>query len=171
MFAKGDGFRDVEPCLVDVVLTNSSTFSGTIQRPRSKTLHEYLNNENRFVEVEMFTGALLQVNKAAIASCEQRDIPRADQLSLSIRRADVYHPYGTLGLNSTASKDQVREAYRARMRLYHGDRYASIELPAEVLHYLDDMAKRVNAAYRDAMAALAEPEPEAKTARRPSKAL
>ncbi|MEZ5855680.1 MAG: J domain-containing protein [Hyphomicrobiaceae bacterium] len=170
MFAKGDGFRDVEPCLVDITLTNNANYSGTIQRPRSKTLHEYLNSEIRFVEVELFTGAVMQVNKAAIASCEQRDLPRADQLALSIRRADVYQPYGTLGVDMNASKEQVREAYRTRMRLYHGDRYANIELPHEVVSYLDDMAKRVNAAYRDAMAAFVEPEPEVKPARRPTRA-
>jgi hypothetical protein len=151
MFSKSDGFRDVETCIVSITLSNNSSCSGNVQKPRSKTFTEYLNNGSQFLEIELFTGAVVNISKTAIVSCEVRDVPRADQLALMIRKAHVYHPLGTLGIKEIESREQVREAYKARMRLYHGDKYASLDLPTEVMRYLDDMAKRVNAAYQDAM--------------------
>ena len=41
----------------------------------------------------------------------------------------------------------MREAYLKLAKVYHPDRYAAAELPAEVREYLSAMARRVNAAY------------------------
>ncbi|MFV0299080.1 MAG: DnaJ family molecular chaperone [Hyphomicrobiaceae bacterium] len=168
MFSNGEVYRDLEPCVVSVTLTTGAIHGGTIQKPRSKSLHDYLNSEGNFVEMELFTGTIVQIAKSSISICEQRDVPKADQLNMMVRRAERYHPYGTLGLKADTTKEETREAYRGLMRLYHGDRYATVELPPEVVHYLDDMAKRVNLAYRDIMTILTEAENATKASQRTS---
>ena len=46
-----------------------------------------------------------------------------------------------------ASWDEVRQAYLRLAKAYHADRYASVDLPGEVREYLQQMSRRVNAAY------------------------
>ena len=52
-----------------------------------------------------------------------------------------------LGLEKGAAFDNIRDAYHRLSKLYHPDRYASIELPREVKTYLEGMSKNVNAAF------------------------
>ena len=42
---------------------------------------------------------------------------------------------------------EIREAYFALAKVYHPDRYATAELPTEVIEYLFAMARRINAAH------------------------
>ena len=44
-------------------------------------------------------------------------------------------------------KDEIRQAYFALAKSYHPDRYATAELPTEVIEYLFAMARRINAAH------------------------
>ena len=154
MFSKGDSYRDVVMCSVSITMTSGVVMNGIIQRPRAKKLVEYLNDGTMFLEVELYDGATVQVSKASIAHCQIRDVPKAEQLALAVRRADVYHPIGTLGLDTLQSKDAIRQAYRNKIRLYHADHYAGVELPEEVSAYLQEMAQRLNMAYADAMSLL-----------------
>jgi hypothetical protein len=155
MFAKGgDGYRDVVMCGVTITLTSGTLLSGVIQRPRSKKLGEYLNDDTKFIEIELYDGAIVQVAKTTIEQCALREVPKADQLANTIHRSDVYHPMGTLGLESLPSKEAIQQAYRARISQYHQDKYAGVNLPAEVMAYLQDMTVRINTAYTDALAML-----------------
>ena len=152
MFSRSEEFRDVELCVVDVVLVNSRRYSGVVERPRTKSLTEFLNNGSLFIQVELFNGAVMNLCKNAIVFCELRDVSKAEQLALSLRRTDLYHPLNVLGLKGPSNKEVFRQAYLQKMRLYHADRYANMELPTEVTCYLSEMAKRINAAYKDALA-------------------
>jgi len=79
-------------------------------------------------------------------------VPRiATNLSVAARDANVDNPLTILGLKTAETREQVREAYLSRIRLYHSDRYGGIDLPREVQEHISEMAKRINAAYRDAL--------------------
>ena len=64
-----------------------------------------------------------------------------------MRDADGFDPNAILGLPLGARFEDVRAAYLAKAKTYHPDRYANAELPEEVKRYLEDMARRVNAAF------------------------
>ncbi len=148
---RSDVYRDLVKCSVAIELGSGELLLGVIEKPRSKKLLEFLNNGELFVELQLFEGPLVQVAKAAILTCEQRTGSKADHLSAGITATDVDNPLVVLGLEAVESKEQIRQAYLDRMRLYHSDRYGGIELPREVAEYMVSMSKRINGAYRDAL--------------------
>ncbi len=154
MFAKGDGYRDVVMCAVTVSTTSGTLLSGVIPRPRLKKLNDFLNETTMFIEIELYDGTVAQLAKTAIEQIALREVPKADQLATAIHRSDVFHPIGTLGLEQLSSKEAVQQAYRSRISQYHQDKYAGVNLPPEVMAYLQDMTVRINTAYTDALAML-----------------
>ena len=56
-------------------------------------------------------------------------------------------PLQTLGLPVGASEEQIKAAYDALRREYNPDRYARVGLPKDVLQYVIDKSKRIDAAY------------------------
>jgi hypothetical protein len=55
-------------------------------------------------------------------------------------------PYQILGLKASASKDEIRKAYREAVKLYHPDKYQS--LPPKLRESSTEITKALNAAYR-----------------------
>jgi curved DNA-binding protein CbpA len=74
-------------------------------------------------------------------------VPRPANIAQRLRDLDGFDPYAILGLQRGASFDETRSAYHGLAKTYHPDRYATAELPTEVISYLAGMARRVNAAY------------------------
>jgi DnaJ like chaperone protein len=62
---------------------------------------------------------------------------------------DTFDPYAVLGVPRNASYEDVRKAYRHRVRAYHPDNFAGIEVPREVLEYVTAMFTRLTSAYRE----------------------
>ena len=56
-------------------------------------------------------------------------------------------PHQILAVAPGAPWLAVREAYLRLAKAYHPDRFSGMELPKEVLEYLDAKARRINVAY------------------------
>ena len=64
------------------------------------------------------------------------------------RLAGFCHASGDVGMGFPAfealhTRDEIRQAYFAQAKVYHPDRYATAELPTEVIEYLFAMARRI----------------------------
>jgi hypothetical protein len=149
---RSEGYRDLVKCSVEIELSSGKMLLGVVEKPRAKSFADFMNGAGAFLEVHLYDSSVVQVSKASILVCRQRTEPRADSLNSAMNGADVANPLVILGIKAAESRDQVRRAYLSRMRLYHSDRYGGIELPPEVLDHLENMAKRINVAYRDALA-------------------
>lgn len=149
---RSEGYRDLVKCSVSIELCNGRLLMGIVEKPRSKSLTDYFNNGEPFFDVALVDGSHVQVAKSAIATCELMTTAKSDPLKSASTANDADNPLTILGLQSLESKEQVRQAYLARVRLYHSDRYGGIELPAEVIEHMEQMTKRINAAYRSALA-------------------
>ena len=149
---RSESYRDLVKCPVEVELVNGKTLRGVLERPRSKILSVFINSDDTFLELQLFDGSAVQVAKASILTCRERVAAKADPLASSVKVADGDNPLAVLGIKAAESREQVRQAYLARMRLYHSDRYGGIELPPEVQSHMESMTKRINVAYRDALA-------------------
>jgi DnaJ-domain-containing protein 1 len=108
---------------------------------------EVLNGPGGFIEFEPYGGERSFIAKAQIASVRLLGVPRVPNLNARLRDLDGFDPFAVLGLSPGASRDEIRQAYVAVAKRYHPDRYASAELPTEVIEYLFAMARRINAAY------------------------
>ncbi|MBS0242480.1 MAG: J domain-containing protein [Proteobacteria bacterium] len=149
---RAEGYRDLVKVSVEIELNTSKVLLGIMEKPRSKSLIDYMNGSEPFIELHHFEGSVLQVAKASILYCRQRDNEKADPLGSMLKSADVDNPLTVLGIKAAESKEQVRQAYLARMRMYHSDRYGGIDLPSEVVQHMATMTKRISVAYRDALA-------------------
>ena len=74
-------------------------------------------------------------------------VPKLPNLWPGRRGLDGFDPFAVLGVAPGATREEIRQAYFAQAKVYHPDRYATAELPTEVIEYLFAMARRINAAH------------------------
>ncbi len=130
---------------VILILTDGTELKGRLAVPGGRGLADILNGTMQFVEFEEYAGARTFLAKHAIAQIRLATPSRGQGLP-RMRDTDGFDPYAILGLPLGARFEDVR------------DRYASAELPDEVKRYLEDVARRINAAF----SALEEPHQQAR---------
>jgi DnaJ-domain-containing protein 1 len=110
-------------------------------------MHELINREEPFIDVESHDGERFVIAKTAIKSVKPRDIPVAKDLGQRIEDKNGFDPHRVLGVSKEQAPDAVHQAYLALVQQYHPDRFASIQLPKEVGEYIAAMSRRINMAY------------------------
>ena len=143
--SKGDTV-DTSGVSVVLTLTDGTELKGRLAVPTGRSMGEILNGTAQFIEFEEYAGARTFLAKHAIGHIRLASPPRGQGLA-RMRDADGFDPHAILGLPLGARFEDVRSAYLAKAKTYHPDRYANAELPEEVKRYLEDMARRVNAAF------------------------
>jgi hypothetical protein len=133
---------------VEITLAGGETVSGRATLAKGKAIHRLLDGEERFVYVEGFDGEAQFIAKAEIKAVKVIATQRPRALSLSVPDASGFDPYRLLSVEKGAPWDDIRAAYHRMSKIYHPDRFESIELPAEVRAYLEAMAKEINVAFR-----------------------
>jgi hypothetical protein len=143
--SKGDTVDTLGVSVV-LTLTDGAELKGRLAVPTGRSMAEILNGTAQFVEFEEYAGARMHLAKHAIGHIRLASPPRGQGLA-RMRDADGFDPHAILGLPLGAPFENVRAAYLAKAKTYHPDRYANAELPDEVKRYLEDMARRINAAF------------------------
>lgn len=131
----------------EITLSDNEVLSGHFLISSARAFADVLNSEMQFFEFEPFEGERRFISKQSIRAVKLLDVPAANGLESRGPIVGEFEPYGALGLKRDAHWDEVRQAYLRLAKAYHADRYASVELPAEVRTYLQQMSRRVNAAY------------------------
>jgi hypothetical protein len=132
---------------VDIDLTDGRSLSGNLVVSRSKDVHAVLNGPDPFLVFEPFGGARQYIAKSMLAGLRVHRTENAPRLQSTIPSANDFDPHRILGVARDAVKEEIREAFVAQSKAYHPDRYATAELPGEVVAYLEGMSRRINAAY------------------------
>lgn len=160
MFERNKVDNNPEPSAVpcEITFTDGEVIKGKVLVPISRTLADILNGTGSFLEFEPYGGERSWISKTQIANLKPVGIPKAPNLRARVRVLDDFDPHMILGVSSDTDWDAIRTAYVRLSKVYHPDRYASAELPAEVRDYLAAMVRRINAAH-DALQA---PRQEAK---------
>lgn len=133
---------------VEVVLASGEKVAGRAVLASGKAVHKLLDGDDSFIYLEGFDGEGSFVPKAEIRGLKVMNNVPAQTTVLRIPDARNFEPYRVLGLEKGASFDEIRDAHRRLSKLYHPDRYASVDLPAEVKVYFESMTRNVNAAFR-----------------------
>jgi DnaJ-domain-containing protein 1 len=110
-------------------------------------LPELIAREERFLDCESLDGERFILSKAAVKLVRNREIAEVKDLNDLVQDKNGFDPYRILKVEKGHKPGAVREAYHAQVRIYHPDRFASIELPQEVNNYLTAMIRRINMAY------------------------
>ncbi|MGF1650188.1 MAG: DnaJ family molecular chaperone [Hyphomicrobiaceae bacterium] len=138
----------VHTVLVEISLDDGTARIGRAALEQGRSVHALLNGSGPFLYVESLDGDADFLPKARIAALKlvKPIEPRVlNQPSLDASRFD---PARVLGVSSTAPWSEVHAAYRDLVKLYHPDRFASVDLPPEVAAYLDAKAKQITLAFR-----------------------
>ena len=135
-----------ETVLVELTLADGRKLPGKVFLSQSSDLLRVLNGDSRFIEFESHTGKKSIISRSAIVEICEAEMPKVRKL-YSEMGDETVDPYVVLGLAKGASAEEVREAYVALTKLYHPDRYSGMDLPKEILNYIDQMSRRINSAY------------------------
>lgn len=132
---------------VEIHLADGTVAKGKVMAPIGRSLADILNGSGGFVEFEPYGGEVAFIAKSRLAEIRPLGVPKGVNLKAKLAANEPLNPYAVLGVAPGSSHEDVRKAYFTLAKSYHPDRYASAELPPEVLEYLFTMARRVNAAY------------------------
>ena len=132
---------------VEIALSDGRQLLGILVVPLGRSLVEVLNGTSSFIEFKPSGGERMFIARSALHSVKPMDLPPAPDLWAGPTEGGGFDPYAILGIKRGANRDEVRQAYFGLAKIYHPDRYASMELPAEVREYLAVMARRINAAH------------------------
>ena len=132
---------------VELTLATGDVINGKIVLAAGRTVIDFLNGTSAFVEFEPYDGERAYFAKSTVRSVRVLQAPRAANLSQKLRDLDGFDPWQILGLERGTGWDEIRLAYYRLAKIYHPDRYATAELPDEVVNYLSGVSRRINAAH------------------------
>jgi|LNFM01.1.fsa_nt_gb hypothetical protein len=132
---------------VEITTEEGDRSSGKLLIAQGRTLAEVLNSPAAFLEFEPWGGERAFVAKSSLRAIRLVNAPRHESLGQRLSATAEFDPHAILGVPASATHDEVKAAWHRLSKLYHPDRYASADLPSEVVEYLSVMARRVNAAY------------------------
>lgn len=133
---------------VEIALVDGARVAGRAVLAPGKGVHKLLEDRDGFLYIDGFDGEGSFIAKADIKGMKVLTGGKPSALKLTVPDARGFDPYKVLGVENGASTEEIKAAYHRLTKVYHPDRYASVDLPAEVRAYLDAMAKNVNAAFR-----------------------
>ena len=142
-----DNAPDLTAMPVEATFADGSVVRGKLLVTTTKSIGDVLNGGGAFLEFEPYGGERSYIAKAQIASIKMLGVPKLPNLNARLKDYDGFDPYAVLGIKPGATREDIRQAYFALAKTYHPDRYATAELPTEVIEYLFAMARRVNAAH------------------------
>lgn len=135
--------------LVALVFDNGQKMMASIKLPNSGKLADALNGPEHFLDLITAEGQQIFKAKSTIHQVAPADAPPA-KLNQQRRTSDraPFNPYAVLGVDKNTPGEQLRAAYVALAKAYHPDRFASLDLPAEMKEYASAMQARINLAYQ-----------------------
>lgn len=132
---------------IEASLDDGRVLKGKVAIPMHKTVYEVLNGTGVFLDFEPFDGERQFIAKSSLRTVRILSTGRGPNLNQRLRDLDAFDPHTILGVPRSSSWDDIKAAFHRLAKVYHPDRYSSVELPAEVRDYLAAMARRINAAH------------------------
>ena len=159
MFAKSGTERSKTEIDVTLALSGADAIDAKIFVAFGERVTDLLNDPRNFIPVRLTTGETSVVAKSTIVSItekhqEPEDEPafeseqdaRDEAAEKTGRRA--FDPYEVLRVTSSASIEEIRRAYKARMKAVHPDAIAALDLDDDLKRAASRSAQRVNYAYK-----------------------
>ncbi|MEO1135840.1 MAG: DnaJ domain-containing protein [Pseudomonadota bacterium] len=125
---------------------------------------DLLNDARSFIPVRLQSGETMIVAKSQIASIieagEKKEEGKNSKIygedfstdeKVEAKTMDKFDAYATLRIAPSASDDEIRTAYKARMKAVHPDSLASLGLDEEISKAAVLASQKVNYAYQKIM--------------------
>ena len=151
---------------VTMSLAHDEIFSGSVFLDADERLIDLLNDDRAFIPVRRDDGATVIVAKSNIVSIVERNVATEANGRDEAQGADHFHaesaeqekseperprrtfdPYKVLRIAPDATIEEIRRAYKARIKAVHPDTLSGLELDDEIQKAAMTAAQRVNFAY------------------------
>lgn len=125
---------------------------------------DLLNDTRAFIPVRLPSGEITLTAKTQIASIAERKFQKDQERAAEKHEEDFRHeeiegaaakksfdPYAMLRVAPSASADEIRAAYKARIKMVHPDALASLGLDEDITKAAILATQKVNYAYQKIM--------------------
>ena len=162
MFDKASGaFRHKNETAVRLQIAGEAPVEGFIFHVNGERSTDLLNDPRAFIPIRKANGEIMIVAKTQIASVIETDHVEEEESKPAQRSFD---PYETLRISPSASTDELRAAFKARIKAVHPDTVASLGLDEDLAKAASQATQKIIYAYRKIMRERGEGQEEATAA-------
>ncbi|MBT8473764.1 MAG: J domain-containing protein [Marinicaulis sp.] len=187
MLGQNQTIRHKNQAAVKITIVGQEPFHGVVFLSVGDRLIDLLNDDRAFIPIKKEGGPAIIVSKLQIASIVELEIAKpaedieeeqVEDLSAEFetdsekgesktpRAIRKFDPYATLRITPEASVDEIRAAYKTRIKAVHPDSIAALGLDDDLADAALKSTQKINYAYRKIMrdreeAASAEAAPKA----------
>jgi hypothetical protein len=135
--------------LIALTYTDGRKETVSVRLGLTAKLADALNGGDAFLDVINAADRQYFVAKTSILRVELVDVPKTSQMNMQRRAGDRdrFDPWEILGIAEGTPAEAIRSAYHAKIKAYHPDRLAGLDLPKEMKDYAAAMVVRINLAY------------------------
>ena len=151
-----------------VRLTGQEEFPGVVFLSVGDRLIDLLNDDRAFIPIKRNAGGMIIIAKSQIASIieedgeedhpddeeaapEEQDASYDEHEPVPPRQSKTIDPYTILRVNADATIEEIRSAYKARMKSVHPDSIAALGLDEDLANAALLATQKVNYAYKKIM--------------------
>lgn len=131
------------PLMVEAQLADGVSMFGKVFLSAQGRLSDLLNDERDFLPFERADGSFMALAKAQLR--------RVSPMASSEETYQGDDPFKVLGVAPTASREDVKRAYRDLTLIHHPDRVRGLGLTGEYLELATKNMMRINEAYERVM--------------------
>jgi len=154
MYAKGSReFRHKNCADVRLDLIGGDPVNAVVYLAIGQRLTDLLNDERGFIPIRKENGETMIIAKSQIASITEQEAVQenssgADPSDAPRMPRKAFDPYAMLRVAPDASLDDIRAAYKARIKAVHPDTIAALDLDDDIAKAALLSAQKVNYAYQ-----------------------
>lgn len=152
---------------INVLLTLSNSdnpVEATVFTSLGERASDLLNDQRAFIPVRLTNGETMIIAKSQIATIIEAEARKEENTKSKIYGEDFstepkledvkiksFDAYAMLRIEPSASNEEIRAAYKARMKAVHPDTFASLGLDEEISKAAVLATQKVNYAYQKIM--------------------
>lgn len=136
---KDTSYRAKKKVAVNLQLADGTLLDGFVFCNQGERVSDVLNDPREFLPFETHTNEIMMLRKGVIGTILARDTKEV--------KKTLTDPFAILGIEKGADQETAKRAYHDKVRTYHPDKLASLDLPEDMETYANDMLARINTAY------------------------
>lgn len=136
---KNTSYRAKKKVAVNLQLADGTLLDGFVFCNQGERVSDVFNDAREFLPFETHTSDIMMLRKGIIGTILARDTKEVNKI--------LTDPFAILGIEKGADQETAKRAYHNKVRTYHPDKLASLDLPEDMETYANDMLARINTAY------------------------
>ena len=154
---KSEFYRQKSETAVAVRMAGGDAFEATVYLLHGARLTDLLNDDRAFIPARRVDGEMLVLAKSQIISivdmgaAQENSADGEDNDETEGSASKKFDPYAVLKLDHSATVNEIRAAYKSRIKAVHPDTIAALGLDEDLADAALKKTQKLNYAYRKIM--------------------